>query len=159
MHLQTSLRSCSLLILLFLCLLPLLPGGQKPLFPFFFLFNTYFLLSHPVRDLNPDETAEKYRFVEKKYSSFLRTLVKLEVKHLLSVLQASSRLRTTSAPPDGDGGCGLTCVVNMAMWWNSPRPPCLTGTVRKKRLPSLENTGSWFCRTHSSLLKFYVRSS
>lgn len=40
------------------------------------------------------------------------------------------------------------------MWWNSPRPPCLTGTVRKKRLLSLENTGSWFCRTHRSLLKF-----
>lgn len=44
--------------------------------------------------------------------------------------------------------CGwtFTCVVNMAMWWNSPRPPCLTGTVRKNLLPSLEKTGSWFCR-------------
>lgn len=40
-----------------------------------------------------------------------------------------------------------TCVVNMAMWWNSPRPPCLTGTVRKNLFPSLENTGSWFCNT------------
>ena len=35
----------------------------------------------------------------------------------------------------------------MAMWWNSPRPPCFTGTVRKKRLASLEKTGSWFYRT------------
>lgn len=30
------------------------------------------------------------------------------------------------------------------MWWNSPRPPCLTGTVMKNLLPSLENTGSSF---------------
>lgn len=30
------------------------------------------------------------------------------------------------------------------MWWNSPLPPCLTGTVMKNLLPSLENTGSSF---------------
>lgn len=39
---------------------------------------------------------------------------------------------------------GPTWTRNMAMWWNSPRPPCLTGTVMKNLLPSLENTGSSF---------------
>ena len=38
----------------------------------------------------------------------------------------------------------LTWTRNIAMWLYSPRPPCLTGTVIKNLLPSLENTGSSF---------------
>lgn len=40
----------------------------------------------------------------------------------------------------------LTWTINMAMWWNSPRPPCFTGTVMKNLVPSLEKTGSSFCK-------------
>lgn len=49
-------------------------------------------------------------------------------------------------------------MVNMAMWWNSPRPPCFTGTVRKNLLLSLENTGSWFCRTQKAIRKIQKKT-
>ena len=37
-----------------------------------------------------------------------------------------------------------TDLVNMAIWWKSPCPPCFTGMVRKNLLLSFENTGFWF---------------
>lgn len=65
-------------------------------------FSLYFSLQYLLPPLPPSQRPKsrwncwKIPFCWEKYSSLLRTLVELEAKHLLSFLQASSPLSTTS---------------------------------------------------------------